>query len=113
VPTKVPTGEFAGRSVSLIWILVGASSSRSATVTNSADFEIANGNELKTKRAFKTVGNKSVVTITASDGTRSIDKTFAIKVVASSQVRPPAITNTDAIDKDGIVDLDIGRGFIV
>jgi hypothetical protein len=33
--------------------------------------------------------------ITASDGTRSFDKTFAIKVVASSQVLLPEITNTD------------------
>jgi hypothetical protein len=35
------------------------------------------------------------VAITASDGTQSIDKTFTIKVVASSQVLPPEITNTD------------------
>jgi hypothetical protein len=80
------------------------------------------------------------ITITASDGTQSIDKAFFIKVVASSQVLPPEITNTDVsvvenssstesakqkvgslvigkndliIDKDGIVDLDIGRCFIV
>jgi hypothetical protein len=71
------------------------------------------------------------IIITASDGTRSIDKTFFIKVVPSSQDLPPEITNTDvsvakqkvgtlvtgkndlAIDKDGIVNLDIGRSFIV
>ena len=47
--------------------------------TNSADFKIANGNELKTKRDLETDGNKSV-TITASDGTRSIDKNFTIVV---------------------------------
>jgi hypothetical protein len=35
------------------------------------------------------------ITITASDGTQSIDKAFFIKVVPSSQVLPPEITNTD------------------
>jgi hypothetical protein len=44
--------------------------------------------------AATTTGRKRV-TITASDGTQSIDKTFFIKVVASSQVLPPEITNTD------------------
>jgi hypothetical protein len=53
--------------------------------TNSADFEITNGNELKTKLVPTTVGNKSVVTITASDGTRSIDKNFTIVVKKANE----------------------------
>ena len=62
--------------------------------TISTDFKIVNNNELRTKHPLTTTALKHV-TITASDGTRSFDKTFAIKVVASSQVFLPEITNTD------------------
>ncbi|VVM19828.1 hypothetical protein BSPWISOXPB_9269 [uncultured Gammaproteobacteria bacterium] len=62
--------------------------------TTSTDFKIVNNNELRTKHPLTTTALKHV-TITASDGTRSFDKTFAIKVVASSQVFLPEITNTD------------------
>jgi hypothetical protein len=62
--------------------------------TISTDFKIVNNNELRTKRSITAIGKKTIA-ITASDGTRSFDKTFAIKVVASSQVFLPEITNTD------------------
>ncbi|VVH65111.1 hypothetical protein BSPLISOX_2574, partial [uncultured Gammaproteobacteria bacterium] len=62
--------------------------------TTSASFKIVNNNELRTKRSITVIGSRRV-TITASDGTRSIDKTFLIKAVASSQVLLPEITNTD------------------
>ncbi|SHN93831.1 hypothetical protein BCLUESOX_1072, partial [bacterium endosymbiont of Bathymodiolus sp. 5 South] len=63
--------------------------------TTSADFKIVNNNELRTKRPITTI-NTVHIAITASDGTRSIDKVFFIKVVASSQVvLLPEITNTD------------------
>jgi hypothetical protein len=62
--------------------------------TTSAYLKIVNNNELRTKRSITTTGRRRV-TITASDGAQSIDKTFFIKVVASSQVLLPEITNTD------------------
>ena len=62
--------------------------------TTSAHLKIVNNNELRTKRSITVIGSRRV-TITASDGTQSIDKTFVIKVVPSSQVLPPEITNTD------------------
>jgi hypothetical protein len=48
--------------------------------TTSTDFKIVNNNELRTKHPLTTTARKRV-TITASDGTRSFDKTFAIRVV--------------------------------
>jgi hypothetical protein len=72
--------------------------------TNSADFEIANGNELKTKRVFETDGNKSV-TITASDGTRSIDKNITVTVTDLDDEAP---TNIQISDTDLPVDSPVG-----
>ncbi|VVH61579.1 hypothetical protein BSPWISOX_3000 [uncultured Gammaproteobacteria bacterium] len=58
------------------------------TITNtSADFEIANGNELKTKRVLTTTADRHV-TITASDGTRSIEKDFTIVVKKADEKDP-------------------------
>jgi hypothetical protein len=48
--------------------------------TTNADFKIVN-NELRTNFPITTIGDTHI-TITASDGTQSIDKTFDIKVVA-------------------------------
>jgi hypothetical protein len=58
------------------------------TITNtSADFEIANGNELKTKRVLTTTGDRHV-TIIASDGTRGIEKDFTIVVKKADEEDP-------------------------
>jgi hypothetical protein len=51
--------------------------------TTNADFKIVN-NELRTNFPITTIGDTHI-TITASDGTQSIDKTFDIKVVDGSQ----------------------------
>jgi hypothetical protein len=56
------------------------------TIT-SADFEIANGNELKTKRVLTTTGDRHV-TIIASDGTRGIEKDFTIVVKKADEEDP-------------------------
>ncbi|VVH66364.1 hypothetical protein BSPLISOX_2334, partial [uncultured Gammaproteobacteria bacterium] len=70
-----------------------AAAAMTFTIT-SAYLKIVNNNELRTKRPI-TITSTMHITITVSDGTRSIDKAFFIKVVPSSQVLPPEITNTD------------------
>jgi hypothetical protein len=48
--------------------------------TTSADFNIVNGNELRTKRSITAIGDIAI-TVTVSDGIQSTDKNFTIKVV--------------------------------
>ncbi len=61
--------------------------------TTSAYFKIVN-NELRTKLPLTAIGDMDI-TITARDGTQSIDETFDIKVVDGSQFLLSEITNAN------------------
>ncbi|VVH65110.1 hypothetical protein BSPLISOX_1598, partial [uncultured Gammaproteobacteria bacterium] len=62
--------------------------------TDDINFKIIRRNEIRTISPITTIGDTHI-TITISDGTRSIDETFAIKVVDGSQFLLSEITNAD------------------
>jgi hypothetical protein len=62
--------------------------------TDDINFKIIRRNEIRTISPITTIGDTHI-TITISDGTQSVDKTFAIKVVDGSQFLLSEITNAN------------------
>ncbi|CAC9467761.1 hypothetical protein [uncultured Gammaproteobacteria bacterium] len=62
--------------------------------TDDINFKIIRRNEIRTISPITIIGDTHI-TITISDGTQSIDETFAIKVVDGSQFLLSEITNAD------------------
>ena len=54
------------------------------TITNNADFEIVNRNQLKTKRRITAIGDMTI-TVTVSDGIQSANQEFSIKVTEETK----------------------------
>ena len=54
------------------------------TITNNADFEIVNRNQLKTKRRITAIGDMTI-TVTVSDGIQSANQEFSIKVTEEAK----------------------------
>ncbi|VVM18087.1 hypothetical protein BSPWISOXPB_4028 [uncultured Gammaproteobacteria bacterium] len=54
------------------------------TITNNADFEIVNRNQLKTKRLIDTIGDMTI-TVTVNDGIQSANQEFSIKVTEETK----------------------------
>ena len=63
--------------------------------TDSADFEIVNGNELKTKRNITTIGNIDFTVTASNHVNQSTNKDFTIKVVDAKKIVPFMITTPD------------------
>ncbi|VVH64644.1 hypothetical protein BSPLISOX_2239, partial [uncultured Gammaproteobacteria bacterium] len=56
------------------------------TIDNSPDFEIVNGNELKTKRSITAIGDIDFTVTVRNHVNQSTDKTFTIKVVDEKKI---------------------------
>ncbi len=81
------------------------------TITNNADFEIVNRNQLKTKRPIAVIGDMTI-TVTVSDGVQHTRKDFTIKVIALEDEGELVITTTDVAtpeNADKVIVLTVNR----
>ncbi len=84
------------------------------TITNNADFEIVNRNQLKTKRPIAAIGDMTI-TVTVSDGVQHTRKDFTIKVIALEDEGELVITTTDVAtpeNADKVIVLTVNRSDI-
>ena len=84
------------------------------TITNNADFEIVNRNQLKTKRPIAAIGDMTI-TVTVSDGVQHTRKDFTIKVIALEDEGELVITTTDVAtpeNADKVIVLTVNRSNI-
>ncbi|CAC9655810.1 hypothetical protein, partial [uncultured Gammaproteobacteria bacterium] len=85
------------------------------TITNNADFEIVNRNQLKTKRPIAAIGDMTI-TVTVSDGVQHTRKDFTIKVIEALEDEGElVITTTDVAtpeNADKVIVLTVNRSDI-